>query len=502
MKKTTQNLIANYIGKFFGVLSTFIFVPLYIKYLGFESYSVISFTLIIAGIVAIIDAGLTATLLREFARQDTSAIEKQKIYETLQIVFILLAIFSILILYTLSFSLANLMQVKAFNKEELSLIIKIASTDLICQLLFRFYLGGLNGKEKQISANLMLVAWGIIRNALVIILISKIQSLTLFFIWQLCVSFIFVILSKFILDKEVYNQFKLKLKFNKNSFNNVKSFTGGLLLISLVSAVSSQTDRILITKLLNIEILGYYTLAISLASILIVFISPISTAILPKLTEYHSLQYEKELKDTFNTFNLIISILVFSISSNLVFYAKDILYVWTNNKHISEESYHYVPFVAMGYAFIVLQTMYYQVGLAKGYIRLNNILGVINIILIIPVYYISGSLWSVKGICVSFVVIQISNFLIYAYFMNKKMIKENFLKKLIIKDFFTPFLLTMFFVYLMFQFFSLIPENRFYILVYIGFSNLFAIFLTSFIMLPHDVRMKIIFSLKSRVFKR
>lgn len=502
MKKTTQNLIANYIGKFFSVFSTFIFVPLYIKYLGFESFSIISFTLIIAGIIAIIDAGLTATLLREFARQDISVIEKQKTYETLQIVFGLLALFSILTLYIFSFSLANLIDVKTFDKEELSLIIKIASADLICQLLFRFYLGGLNGKEKQIIANLMLVAWGIIRNALVLIIISKIQSLKVFFIWQLCVSFMFLIFAKYILDKAVYHKLKLKLKFNKNSFNSVKGFTGGMLLISLVSAVSSQTDRILITKLLSIEILGYYTLAISLASILIVFISPISTAILPKLTKYHSLQCEEELKDTFNIFNLIISILVFSISSTLIFYAENIIYIWTNSKNISYEAGHYVPFVTIGYAFVVLQTMYYQVGLAKGYIRLNNILGVINIIVVIPVYYMAGSLWSVNGICVSFVIVQTLNFIIYAYFMNKKMIKEDFLKKLIIKDFFMPLFLTIFIVYLLFQFFLFIPENRFYMVTYIGFSNLVAILFTSVIMLPHDVKMKIIFSLKSKVFKR
>lgn len=50
-----KNIFANLIGKFWSLLSGFLFIPLYIKYLGFESYSVISFTLMIAGIMAILD---------------------------------------------------------------------------------------------------------------------------------------------------------------------------------------------------------------------------------------------------------------------------------------------------------------------------------------------------------------------------------------------------------------------------------------------------------------
>jgi hypothetical protein len=54
----------------FGVFyQTFIYT-LYIHYLGFESFSIISFTLVIAGLMTVLDA-LTATLSREFAEKTT-----------------------------------------------------------------------------------------------------------------------------------------------------------------------------------------------------------------------------------------------------------------------------------------------------------------------------------------------------------------------------------------------------------------------------------------------
>ena len=76
-----KNIVANFVGRFWSILSNFLFIPLYIHYLGFESYSVISFTLVVAGLMAILDVGLTATLSREFARKDTASDEKVKIFK-------------------------------------------------------------------------------------------------------------------------------------------------------------------------------------------------------------------------------------------------------------------------------------------------------------------------------------------------------------------------------------------------------------------------------------
>ena len=61
-----KNIIANLIGKFWSILSAFLFIPLYINFLGFESFSIISFTVIIAGFIAIVEGGLTSPLSREF----------------------------------------------------------------------------------------------------------------------------------------------------------------------------------------------------------------------------------------------------------------------------------------------------------------------------------------------------------------------------------------------------------------------------------------------------
>jgi O-antigen/teichoic acid export membrane protein len=42
MNEVIKNIIANYVGKIWGIISVFVFVPFYINILGIESYAVIN----------------------------------------------------------------------------------------------------------------------------------------------------------------------------------------------------------------------------------------------------------------------------------------------------------------------------------------------------------------------------------------------------------------------------------------------------------------------------
>ena len=63
-----RNVVANYIGSFCQALLGFLFVPLYIKYLGIESYGLIGLSVSLSALLRLADLGLSSTLSREFAR--------------------------------------------------------------------------------------------------------------------------------------------------------------------------------------------------------------------------------------------------------------------------------------------------------------------------------------------------------------------------------------------------------------------------------------------------
>ncbi|WP_164466986.1 oligosaccharide flippase family protein [Chryseobacterium taklimakanense] len=482
-----KNIIANVFGRLWGLISSFLFIPLYIKFLGFESYSVISFTLMIAGIMAVLDGGLTATLSREFARTDNTDDEKLRIYRTLETVYFAVVLISMALVVVFSGLIANSLNVKSFSHDQLAKFLKIVSVDIGFQLLLRFYMGGLLGLEKQVKANAYQILWGIVRNAVAVVVIYFYPSLFYFFLWQSISTVIFTLLLKIELDKQIFHdhKFSIKPKFEKSVFREVRKFAGGMMLISIIAALNTQMDKMTISKLLSIESLGYYTLAVSLATALIVVVNPIATAILPKFTSLYSGKSYEEAKELFNTYNVVSSILIFSILAIFIFFSKDLLWLWTGNLKLAENAYKIVPIISIAYALIAMQVIPYHVAIANGYTRLNNILGISSIALTVPGYIYGIKNYGVFGAAVVFMVMQLITLLIYIYFINKKFIGELFIKSIFIKQILLPLfsaLLTAFSLSILFK--DIGNDNRISLFTIIAFSSLITLAITMLVNLP------------------
>lgn len=486
-----KNILANIIGRFWSILSNFLFIPLYIKYLGFESYSVISFTLVITGLMAILDNGLTATLSREFARLDRDKSSKLKTFKTLESTYFLITIFCVVIVFLFSGVVAqNWLNTKSFTSSELSYFIKIVSFDIGFQLLFRFYSGGLLGLEKQMKANLIQIGWGVLRNGLVVIGIILIPTLELFFFWQSLSTILFAIIIKISLEKALLGNYNFDFSFNidKKVFTDIWKFAGGMMLIALVSALNTQLDKLSISKLLSIESLGYYTLGVALCQSIIVLINPIATAVLPRFTSLYSSAAEKQARFLFNKINLFASILIFNLMSILCIFSKEILWIWTGNEKIAENAYLLVPVIAIAYSMYALQVIPYNVAIANGYTRLNNILGLVSLAVTIPGYFIFTKKYGAIGAAYVFCCVQFLTTIVYIILINKKFIQTNVLKNMFLKQYILPFIISISIACLGSLLFK-IENNRLILLIFIGIIAIVSMSVSTLILLPlHDIK--------------
>lgn len=451
-----KNIIANILGRFWSILSNFLFIPLYIKYLGFDSYSVISFTLIIAGIMAVLDGGLTATLSREFSRKDTSEAEKTNVFNTLETCYLILVFLCIAIIFLSSSLVANhLVTESSFSPHQISYFIKIISFEIGFQLMFRFYSGGLLGLEKQVEANLYQIAWGIVRNALIIIPLFFYPILDVFFIWQAASTLVFTILIKFAIQKKLKRTIGLfSFKIDKAVINKIGGFAGGMMLIAAVAALNTQLDKLTISKLLSLDNLGYYTLSVSLSQGLIILVNPITTALLPRLTAHYSFGEKEEAAKIFKLSSLLISVILFSIMLTMAFFAEDLVWIWTGDRNIAEKTHLLVPVVLFSYCMIALQMLPYHIAIANGNTRINNILGILSLIVTIPGYLFFTKKYGAIGAAGVFCTVQTLTTFIYFYFINLSFLNLAFFKDIVLKRFLFPLILASIVVFL----FSLIPN--------------------------------------------
>jgi O-antigen/teichoic acid export membrane protein len=296
-----KNIAANFLGRFWSIISNFLFLPLYIHILGFENYSIISFTLVIAGFMAFLDSGLTSTLSREFAKNSALS-EKIKTFITLETIYaIIVALVAILIIVFAPFIVEKWINLE--TNQNVTWLIRIISFDIAFQMLLRFYLGGLLGLEKQVKANILQVFWGVFRNGLVLLVILFTPTLEVFFMWQSACTVVFALLYRFYLTKELHEKpvFAFHFKIDKEVLNSIWKFAGGMLLISLVAGINTQLDKMTISKLLPLQELGYYTLAVSLATAIAVLINPIAMALLPRFTSLFSLNKKEDIISLFKS---------------------------------------------------------------------------------------------------------------------------------------------------------------------------------------------------------
>ena len=451
-----KNILANFIGKFWSIFSNFLFIPIYIKYLGFESYSIISFSLMITGLMAVLDSGLTATLSREFSLKNNTLDEKYRIFKNLEAGYLIIVFLCIVMVFSFSHFIATgWLNVKNFTADQVSFFLKILSFEIGFQLLFRFYTGGLLGLEKQVEANIFQVWWGIIRNGVVILLIMYVPRLDYYFMWQAGSTIIFAFLIKIALEKKFFaKKFSFGVKIEKEIYTKMGKFAGGMMLITLVYAMSTQVDKLIISKLLSIESLGYYTLAVSLSQMLIIVVNPIDTALLPRFTALYSTAQKKEASELFKKVSVMVAVLIISIFSNLVFFAEDIVEVWTGSTKIAEKTHEVIPILALAYAMIATQILPYNIAIANGYTKLNNLMGIIGLLITIPGYVYFTKMYGMIGAASVFCITQTVFTFTYLFIINRKFININFFKDIILRLLVLPTIFSSIIIFLL----NLVPD--------------------------------------------
>ncbi len=436
-----KNIIANVIGKFWSIVSNFIFVPFYIKYLGLENYSVISFTLIIVGILGIMDAGMTATLAREFAKEGDRQHGKTVLH-TLEICYWAIVLLIIGGVFSFApFIVHHWIHLKKLSPDYVAKAIRLFGVVMAFQLLGNFYIGGFMGLQRQVKANIYQILWGISKNALVVILIAFKPTLIYFFSWQVIVTILYVIALRYHLLKIItHNQFSFfqKVNFERDAFLGIRKFASGMFLIALIAAINMQLDKITISKLLPIDALGIYNLAVTLSMAIVFLVMPISVSLLPKFTSYFTSGKIVEGNKLFNFTFSFVAIIIATTSAILAFHGPFLIYIWTGNHNLANASSSYITYSAIGSAALALQVIPFDVAVSNGNTKINTYMGTFSLLFTIPGYWIGVKFLGPKGAALTWCISQSILTPIFIYFVRKIHLKKLSYSNIMLRKVFMP----------------------------------------------------------------
>ncbi len=460
------NLFANITGKIITSLISVFIVPFYIKNLGVESYGLIGIFSSITAMVSILDLGISTSLNRELAKISTSNEEQLKsrdLIYTMEVFYIVIGIMGFIILYTLVPIFQNWVHPVNLTKLTIKNSFILICFVFLTQWPSSFYTGGLTGLGKQFLLNIIQLFFVLCKSFGTILVLSYYKSsIEIFFLCQIVVNVLFFFIMRF----AVWSCFPKSTKspkFNIKLLNEIKKFTSGISLLMILSLVLTQIDKVILSKTLSLEMFGYYSLAFVITSNIGILVNAVYNSFFPRFTNLIYNNNHIELRNLYHKGCKLVSLFIFPISLMIIFFSKELLFMWNGNEIIADKTYKVLSLLVIGQVFNNLVIMPMSLQFASGWLRLSIIKNIIAVIILIPLMFYLTSKYSLIGAGICWIILNISYFFIEVPIMHKKLL-SNDLTEFYIKDVLFPFI------------FCLIPVLIIYSLK-ISFTTRFQIFI-------------------------
>jgi O-antigen/teichoic acid export membrane protein len=438
LSQTRQNIIANYAGRTWGFISVFIFVPFYLKFLGSEAYGIIGFFTVLLGLMAFADAGLTATLNREFARTDRAASYKANLLTTVETIYFFICIAIAVLFWILSPVIAaRWLNIEAIPVEDAVRYIRMIGICIAVQLPCSLYQGGLLGLQKQVLANSLQIIWSLFRMGILLLPLYFFPALDVYFGWQIWINIFYILIIRYIVRRQVRTS--EKTYFSKQILADVWRYAVGMMVMSILSAVLIQIDKLITSNSFSLSEFGYYTLASTIAQAPLMIVMPVGIAILPRLTELISIGKQKEMIYLFRKINFIIATIASMAVFALIVYMPDILFLWTHNTDLVASVTQVARILCFGTLFQSFQLMPYYLGIANGHTKTNIFIGISSIVFLVPAIFVLIHKLGIIGAGIPWLIMSFVTFFAMGYLILKKF-APNYFSIWLLSDTLKPFL--------------------------------------------------------------
>ena len=469
-----KNILANYIGQGWVSFMGLLFIPFYLKILGSESYGLIGLFAVLQVCLGILNVGMSPTLGREMARFNGGALSKielKNLLRSIEVLALSIALLNIIIVYFI----AEWLSKSWLNLGELSVdtaryAISIMGVVLGVKLFESIYRSALIGLQKQVAFNFTNALLSTIRGGGAILVLSIYSpSIENFFIWQVLVSLASVLTFKILTDKFI-GKTSDRSRFSLDALRKIKKFAGGMFGISIVTVLITQIDKIILTKYLSMHDFGNYTLVATLAGILFVLVGPINQAIYPRLCTLVASGKKDQQIEYFHKGSQLVTLVVGSAGIFGMFFAEEILYLWTANNDLAKNSSTILVFLLLGNLLNTFVHMPGRLQIANGVTKVGFVINIISLFFVIPLLLYSVPKYGVNGAIFTWVLLNSIYLLIGVHFNFRKILEEE-KNAWYFRDLLLPVLVGTLICYL---FYIVKPSNYRYLenILYLGLSYL------------------------------
>ncbi len=442
MTALRRNILANYAGQIWIALVTVVFAPLYIRVLGMEAFGLVGLMLSIQTLSSLLDFGLGGMLNREISRrihaQDLSGSIRTLVRSCELLVWPLALVIAILIWLGSGPLADDWLHPQALTRAETAHAITLMGLAVALLWPSNFYANGLSGLERQPLLNLIQVVFATLRGAGVLAVLYWISpTLSAFMWWYAAVGAAQSAVSAFALWRTL--PAGGRPRFSLQELKGARRFAGGLATISVLAVAVIQLDRVVVSFLLPLEQLGYFSLALSVAAGLGRMIQPMFNALYPRYSRLVAKGEQAALAQLYHLSNQYLAIMIAAVGAVLVLFAQDVLYLWTGDAVVAARTAAPLAILAAGTALNGLMNLPYALQLANGWTRLTVATNLGALVLGIPFTIWAVMAYGIEGAACMWFATNLGFVAVSVPLMHRRLLQGE-MANWYLKDVLPPFL--------------------------------------------------------------
>lgn len=440
MSRVAGNAISNYIGQAYSILITLASVPIYIKYLGAEAYGLIGFFIILQSFSGLLDFGLSATINRKVAQARAVDSEFSLLFGVLKIVEPLFAIVFIVIFLAIYFNgdFISVKWIKAvtLTKADIAYCLMLMGVIMGFRLYSTLYRSGINGFEDQIwnNKNNMLVN-SIKYGGSIVLLIVFSQKIQTYFEYQLVAA----AFEMWLLRRRFYKNMasyvvNIQLKrLNCAELFSIVPFCLSVAYTSAVVIVIMQLDKLLLSRIIGLQELGYLNVVSTITSLVLVMATPVFLAFLPNITMLATGKSFSEMRSVYSDMTKVVALVTACATVMIAYNAKIIIFTMTGSKEAEAWGAEILVYYAIGTGFYVLSNVQYYLLSSLGNLRPYVIGCTVSLLLLVPSIYVITKKYNVLGASYVWMIYGVVWFFFWGALVHCKML-PNFHFRWLLRD--------------------------------------------------------------------
>jgi O-antigen/teichoic acid export membrane protein len=429
MSLLKKNIAANFAGSIWQALMGLIFIPLYVKFMGIESWGLIGIFTTLQVMLGLFDMGLSSTLNREMARLSILPHKKQEmrnLVRTLEVLYWGVAVCIGIAVVSLSpFIAYHWINAGQLSPKIIEQTLLIMGFVIALQMPIGFYSGGLMGLQRQVLLNAINIGIGTLRGAGAVLILWMVSpTIQAFFLWQIIISAINIFLLVFFLWRRLPHGEKTAV-FQKQLLKGIWRFTAGMSVISILATILTQLDKVILSKMLSLEMFGYYALASVVAMSLARFFTPVFYSIYPRFTQLISIDDQDGLIQLYHKSCQFMAILILPVAIVVAFFSYEIILLWTQNPTTAEKSHLIVSILICGTALNGIMNPPYALQLAFGWTKLTVLTNIIAVILLVPLIIYMTTHYGATGAAIAWLVLNIGYVIFEIPIMHRRIMRKE-----------------------------------------------------------------------------